>query len=151
MCASVNPNEAILRLAWKYLDVCEVPGPKSNKLIQGWIKQAADWLDGDDSKTAWCGCFRGALGHETATGCPAAFYRAANWQNWGVPVDVKNASTWLPGDTIIMKRPGGFHVTLFVALKGKAGVQCLGGNQGDKVCVATYKLSDIIAVRRAQS
>lgn len=149
----MTANQRLYAAALAHLGVCEVPGPKSNKLIQGWIKQAASWLGddvgNDDSRVAWCGCFRGSIGLETGTGVPAAHYRAKSWLAWGKVIDHTRPELWLQGDTIIMQRPGGEHVTLFSDLANKAFVNCLGGNQSDKVCIAPMKRSLIIGVRRA--
>lgn len=149
----MNANQRIYQAALKYRGICEVPGPKSNKLIQQWIKEAASWLGddvgNDDSRVAWCGCFRGRIGTETMTGVPAACYRAVNWMKWGKVVDPKKPGSWLQGDTLIFKREGGYHVTLFADFDCDQGVNCLGGNQSDKVCIAPHSLKNLIGVRRA--
>lgn len=151
----INPNLPILTLARHYVGVCEVQGKASNQLIAGWIKKAASWLtDGVsdvDGSIAWCGCFRGELGLATGTGVPKAHYRAANWLMWARPVDHTRPKLWMPGDTVILKRPGGYHVTLWERMhSSKPGViECLGGNQGNKVCVAPFALADVVGVRRA--
>lgn len=146
-------NERLLDVANFYNGVAEVPGKKSNALILGWIKEAASWLGddvgNDDSQVAWCGCFRGSVGILTGTGVPAAHYRARNWLNWGKAIDHKKPALWLPGDTIITTRSGGFHVTLYAGGIGKTHVNCLGGNQSNKVCIAPIALNIIIGVRRA--
>lgn len=150
---ALTANQRIYAAAQRYLGVCEVPGPKSNALIQSWIKQADalldHGLDTDDSQTSWCGIFRGVIGMETATGIPAAHDRARNWLAWGRVIDHTKPQLWLQGDTIIMQRPGGQHVTLFSDIANKAFANCLGGNQADKVCIAPMNLSRIIGVRRA--
>jgi len=145
----MTANQRIFAAASVFCGITEVPGPKSNKLIKGWIEEAATWLDDDDSTTPWCGCFRGHVGFATGTGVPAAHYRALSWLNWGIVIDHTKPSLWIPGDTIIMTRPGGNHVTLFSDIANKAFANCLGGNQSDKVCVAPMNLSRIIGVRRA--
>lgn len=138
------PSALLYQAALKHLGVREVPGPKSHKLIQGWIKQAATWLDGDDSKTAWCGCFRGSLGLETSTGVPRAHFRALNWLAWGRPVKLEDA---IQGDTVIVKRPGGAHVALLHSVSGRT-LHLLGGNQGDAVTIAPYRTADLLGIRR---
>ena len=139
-------SQALYDHASKDLGLVETPGKKSTPRIAYAIKSAAQWLDPDDSATPWCGCIRGLWGIETGTGVPAAHYRAANWAKWGkaVPLDPKE---WKKGDTIVMGRTGGNHVTLFSHLKnGKA--YCLGGNQSNSVTIAPFAISGIWAVRR---
>lgn len=155
MNASKTANQRIYEAALAYRGICEVPGPKSNKIILGWIKEAATWLGddvkNDDSQVAWCGCFRGHLGTQTMTGTPPACYRAANWIHWGNFVDPSKPKSWLKGDTLIFQRSGGYHVTLFTDFIncGPGRVNCLGGNQSDKVCIASLELKNLVGVRRA--
>lgn len=145
--SKLTTSARIYAAALKHLGTKETPGPASNPNIQAWIKMAAAWLDGDDSKTAWCGCFRGHLGIETATGCPREHFRAASWAKWGKPVDLTKPETWQQGDTIVMTRPGGNHVCLLDRVRGST-VFCLGGNQGDAVTIASFNLSRVTHVRR---
>ena len=130
-----------------HLGTAEIPGKATNPKIRAWIKQAAAWLDGDDSATAWCGCFRGHLGIQTATGVPKDHYRAASWATWGKAVNVSQPATWQRGDTIVMTRPGGNHVCLLDRVEG-ARAYCLGGNQGDAVTIASFPITRITQVRR---
>lgn len=143
----LSTSRRIYLAALAEVGVREVPGLKSNPKITGWIKAAAEWLDGDDSKTAWCGCFRGHIGLITGTGVPPEHYRAASWAKWGkaVPLDPKQ---WQQGDTIVMTRPGGNHVCLFHAIAKDGRIECLGGNQADSVCIAPFPLARITHVRR---
>lgn len=141
-------SEQLYQAAKRYLGTEEVPGPKSNKLISGWIREAADWLDLDDSATPWCGCFRGHLGIETASGTPAAHYRAKSWLNWGREVALERPDLWHRGDTVVLSRTGGAHVALLDRVDGNY-VWLLGGNQGDKVCIARFPRASIMGVRAA--
>jgi len=145
--SKLTTSSRLYEAALVHLGTSEVKGSGSNAKIRGWIKQAASWLDGDDSKTAWCGCFRGYIGIETATGCPPEHYRAASWAKWGKPVDVRSPDIWNQGDTIIMTRPGGNHVCLLDRVVGKTAY-CLGGNQSDAVTIAAFPISRITHVRR---
>lgn len=147
----MTPSELIYQAALKYVGVAEKPGKGNNPLVEKWIKEAATWLldaGGDDSNVAWCGCFRGHIGIETMTGTPPAHYRALNWSLWGVSVPVSKPKTWMRGDTLVMPRTGGNHVTLFSRIEGST-VYGLGGNQSNKVCIATFPLARIKYVRRA--
>jgi len=132
--------------ASKDLGIRETPGKASTPRIKQAIKQAASWLNDDDSQTPWCGCIRGLWGLETGTGVPKEHYRAASWSKWGkaVPLD---PSKWMKGDTVVMGRSGGNHVALVDRVVGDK-VYCLGGNQSDAVTITSFKISGIWAVRR---
>lgn len=143
----MSDSARIYHEAARHLGVKEFPGKASNPTIKAWIKAAATWLDDDDSATAWCGCFRGAVGFATGTGVPAAHYRAASWAKWGKPVDVKAPKTWQKGDTLVMTRTGGNHVCLLDRVQGDYAY-CLGGNQSDAVTIGRFPLSRITHVRR---
>lgn len=145
---ALTSSRRIYLAALAEVGVREVPGLKSNPKIEAWIKEAASWLDRDDSKTAWCGCFRGHIGLITGTGVPTEHYRAASWAKWGQPVDVKRPDLWQQGDTIVMTRPGGNHVCLFHSIAKDGRIECLGGNQGDAVSIAPFPLARITHVRR---
>jgi len=146
MIQPATKNARIYSEAIKYLGVHELDGPKSNPLIRSWILQSADWLDQDDSKTAWCGCFRGAIGIATATGAPENHFRAASWRQWGIAVDkLENA---IKGDTLIFTRRGGFHVGLFSGLSDNGNPLVLGGNQSDSVSIAEYDKDHLLSIRR---
>jgi uncharacterized protein (TIGR02594 family) len=135
----------IYRHARKDLGLSEVSGPKSNPRIQQAIRLAAKWLNGDDSVTAWCGCIRGLWGIETGTGIPREHFRAINWLNWGEAVDLKDAEQ---GDTVVIGRPGGNHVALFVRQEGNR-VFLLGGNQGNSTTISPFAAALVKGVRRA--
>lgn len=131
------------RLAQLYVGLAEVPGRASNPEIKRMILATADWLDGDDSVTAWCGSFRAHIGMRAGTGVPPAAYRAANWAKWGTEVkrDYQN------GDTVVLSRPGGFHVALYAGRVDEE-FYLLGGNQANKVGFAMYPRESVVAVRR---
>ena len=141
----MTKSELIFSEAKKYLGVKEINGPKSNPIITGWIKSAARWLNGDDSQTAWCGCFRGAIGLATGTGVPSSHYRAANWLSWGDKV--KTIRDAIIGDTLVFKRPGGYHVGLFAGMDGQ-NILVLGGNQSNEVNISKHSTTILEGIRR---
>lgn len=142
-----SKSDKIFQEAYKYLGVKEVDGRRAHPIIKAWIAQSAEWLDPDDSETAWCGCFRGAVGRTTGTGIPKEFYRAKSWASWGEEVPLNDRSQWQQGDTIVMSRPGGNHVCLLDRVEGRFAY-CLGGNQNNEVNVTAFPLSKITNVRR---
>jgi uncharacterized protein (TIGR02594 family) len=140
----ITANQRIYAEAKKYLGLREWPGPKSNPEIQEMFRLAPDWLDQDDSKTAWCGIYRGHVGLMTSTGMPAAHYRAASWLSWGEVVEITNA---VQGDTVITTRRGGNHVALLDRFED-GRMWLLGGNQGNAVTIAPFAPSTVRGVRR---
>lgn len=140
----MNASQKIYDHALKDLGLHERPGPASQPRIAQAIKVAADWLDQDDSKTAWCGCIRGLWGLETGTGVPKDHFRAASWLNWGAAVPKSSA---VKGDTVVMSRPGGHHVALLDRFEGHT-VWLLGGNQSDGVTLAAFAAERIDGIRR---
>jgi len=122
----------------------ETPGAASTPRIRTAIIAAAKWLPQDDSKTAWCGCIRGLWGIETGTGVPAEHYRAASWAKWGKPM---RWETVMLGDTIVMTRPGGNHVCLYVR-HNATHVWCFGGNQADSCNVTRFPRERVTHIRR---
>lgn len=122
----------------------ETPGAASTPRIQTAILAAAKWLDQDDSKTAWCGCIRGLWGIETGTGVPPEHFRAAAWAKWGKPVKWVDV---LRGDTLVMTRPGGNHVGLYVR-HNDTHVWCFGGNQADSCNITSFPRERVTHIRR---
>lgn len=122
----------------------EVKGAGSHPRIRAAILAAAKWLDPDDSKTAWCGCIRGLWGLETGTGVPPDHYRAASWAKWGRAVEWATAKQ---GDTVVMQRPGGNHVGLYVR-HNATHVWVFGGNQADACNVTRFKREMVTHLRR---
>jgi uncharacterized protein (TIGR02594 family) len=141
----MTTGERLYAHAAKDLGLSEIPGPASHPRIRLAIDMAADWLDEDDSKTAWCGCIMGLWCFELDLGVPAARYRAASWLNWGMNISLAHARK---GDVVIFARSGGNHVALFDRQEG-GKVYVLGGNQSNKVSVAPYSVALVLGVRRA--
>jgi uncharacterized protein (TIGR02594 family) len=142
----MSPSARLYAHASKDLGLHELPGPASQPRIAQAIRVSADWLNPDDSKTAWCGCIRGLWGLETGTGVPTAHYRAASWLMWGRIILRSEAQQ---GDTVVLHRTGGYHVALLdhFSCDGKS-VWLLGGNQGNAVTVAAYDVAKIEGIRR---
>jgi uncharacterized protein (TIGR02594 family) len=144
----MTTNQRLYQHARKDLGLSEIAGSRSNPRIKLAIETAAKWLDGDDSKTAWCGCIMGLWCLELGLGVPAAYYRAVSWLNWGHEVDLKDVQM---GDVVVLKRPGGNHVSLFEAssVKHQGHWDLFGGNQSNTVNSSPYATSQVLGVRRA--
>jgi uncharacterized protein (TIGR02594 family) len=142
----MTANQRLYRHARTFIGLAEVAGPKSNPRIQQMIARAASWLDKDDSKTAWCGCAMGDWCFACGLAVPKEYYRAINWLNWGVAVDLEDAKQ---GDVVVLSRPGGNHVALLDAVVAPRTWALLGGNQSNMVNVSRYPVSLVRGVRRA--
>lgn len=145
--ADMSNSDKHYALALPYKGTTEQAGSGTNPALVPMFELTPDWLDRDDSKTAWCGIFRGWLGHKAGTGLPSNHFRALEWASWGTVIALSRPDTWKRGDTIVMKRTGGYHVCLLDRVDGNS-VWCLGGNQSNAVTIAKFPISDIIAVRR---
>ena len=141
----VTISQLIYQHALLDLGLKETDGRASTPRIKLAIKAAAEWLEDDDSLTAWCGCIRGLWGIETKTGAPEDFFRARNWLNWGEKIRIDQVQQ---GDTVIMQREGGFHVGLYSGPLDGLRFTMLGGNQSNRVSIAPQPKSLIVGVRR---
>lgn len=143
-----NNSQLIYDHAFKDNGLSETAGPKSTPRIRLAIKMAADWLDPDDSVTAWCGCIRGLWGLETATGVPPEHFRAREWLKWGEPVKLAEI---IQGDTVVIKRQGGHHVALFHSFVGGTGdLYLFGGNQSNATNIKKFDRALVVGVRRGR-
>lgn len=143
----MNNNTRLYNHALKDLGLREIPGKASHPRIRLAIETAAKWLDGDDSQTAWCGCIMGLWCLEAGLSVPKAYYRAAQWLEWGVKVDKAEAEL---GDVVVLKRSGGNHVATLDHIDRERGRwHLLGGNQSNAVTIAPYAPELVLGVRRA--
>lgn len=123
------------------LGVAEIPGYKNNDRII-WYHSFTT-LKATSDEVAWCSSFMCAaaiMGEFPSTRSAAA----VSWADYGA-IGFGDV-----GDIAVFKRVGGHHVA-FINLpshKGNEFINCLGGNQSDKVCVKNYNASDLIAIRR---
>ncbi len=103
----------------------------------------------DPLHTPWCAAFvnlcERQAGHK-GTGLVSA----RSFLNYGIDVPEEKAEE---GDIVIFSRGNSSwqgHVTYFVRWNDDEGtVECLGGNQSDKVCIAAYPQDHILGIRRS--
>ena len=144
--------------ASRFIGVKEFAGAIDHPLIMAWLK-----LTGDDSWTGW-------PEHDEVPWCSAAVNSwawdlrlprsksllARSWLGVGRPIPLEEATA--KNDIVILKRGGGNqpgpenmtapgHVGCFAGLEG-GNVLVLGGNQGDRVCIAPFPVERVLGVRR---
>lgn len=131
-----------LEIARGELGVAEVQGPGSNPRVIEY--HAATTLKATSDDVPWCSAFVNwvmAQAGVKGTGSAAA----RSWTEWG------QACRPAEGCVVVLSRgpgPTSGHVGLLVRIEPKAGrVVLLGGNQGDKVSVAAFPVSRVLAFR----
>lgn len=149
-----EPGPKDLLEAIRLFGTHEVLGPRNNPVIVGWAEETHTTYPGD--ATAWCGLFQSVIkkraGWDYHPRGNALW--ALNWADWGVG---REGLVAMLGDTLVKKRKGGGHVTMYVGeddpkLLPKGQVvhyHCLGGNQSDAVDIVRIPKSDFVAVRHA--
>lgn len=125
--------------AYKHIGAKEVPGTGTGPWItRMWLKLGLGWLVGQ----AWCGGFVAYCMQACGVEKPKDFYRAASWQTWGVAVAIP-----IYGCVGVMKRKGGYHVTIVIGKDGLGNLVGIGGNQDDQVKLSAYPSSRFISFR----
>lgn len=129
--------------AFSHLGLAEIPGKQNNPTIIGWLIALKAWWKEDE--TPWCGTFVAHCLKTAGMSVPKAWFRAKEYANWGNPC---NKDSIPFGAVCIKSRVGGGHV-FFAVASSRDGqtIYGLGGNQGNRVSIVPFKLSDIDAVR----
>lgn len=125
------------------IGVAEIPGPRENPSILGYVRKAAKWLGiaVTSEVTPWCGTFAAACMLEAGIKPPAIAIRAKSWATWG-----QGLSHPCYGAVLVFNRQGGGHVGFYLGETADK-VRVLGGNQGDKVSEIWMPKSALIATR----
>jgi uncharacterized protein (TIGR02594 family) len=129
-----------LAIARKYIGVAETPGKETTPIIRRWlIELGAYWRD---DGVPWCGVACAAWMREAGIPIPKHYYRARAWLDWGVALTEPAL-----GCVVVFERRGGGHVGLVVGRNELDYLLVLGGNQGDKVCIASFSPDRVLGFR----
>jgi len=120
--------------ARQYIGVREVPGPKNNAVIAGWLSRLKAWWS--DDETPWCGTFAATCVTEAGLTPPKDWYRATAWL--ALPVSLSRPAY---GCIVVFTRQGGGHVGFVVGVDKAGNLMVLGGNQGDAVNIKPFAVS----------
>ena len=126
--------------ARKYIGTKEIPGVKHEPLILQWwkaIKRGGIKTD----EVPWCAAFVGAM-LETVGVPSSRFESAKSYLEWGVRLQAAQV-----GCIVVFQREGGGHVAIVVGQDAKGRLMCLGGNQGNKVCVVPFERTRVLGYR----
>ena len=131
----------------QYLGIKEIPGSASNPVILQMAKELkVDTIYTNDD-IAWCSLFISYLCQITGKPLPGndvELLRAASFVNWGNQV-IRGQEQL--GDILIFTRPGGNHVSLYIA-ESDHSFHCLGGNQSNSVSITEISKYRLSAARR---
>lgn len=142
---NAETGPALFREARRLYGVSEYGGTSaaySNPVIMGWADEVGVRADYTGDLTAWCGLAMSVIAKRSGYAVVPYPLRAKSWQAFGVHADVPAF-----GDVLIFKRPGGYHVALYVA-ESATHYYILGGNQANRFCLAAMDKKDFIEARR---
>jgi len=113
--------------ALKLYGTTESKGRANNAGILDWAKEVG--VTYTEDLTPWCGLFMAVVAKRAGKTPPHDPLWALNWRNFGRTIDHP-----MLGDVLVFTRPGGAHVTMYCG-EDAGAYHCLGGNQGDSVCI----------------
>jgi uncharacterized protein (TIGR02594 family) len=137
---SNGPAAGWMEVAERERGVEELRGAASNPRVEAYHATTGKDEAGDD--VPWCSSFVNFC--ITEAGLRGTSSRLArSWATWGV-----DAGALVPGCVVVLKRgdPPKGHVGFFVGMDGRR-VRLLGGNQGDKVSIASFDADRVVARR----
>lgn len=128
------------------LGVREIPGKDNNSRILAYWNEAKTSLKVSDDETAWCAAFVGAMLMRGGVE-PTRKANAKSYQTWGHQV----TGTGLIGAVVVMNRKPPApewqgHVGFCCGMTNDL-IHLLGGNQGDRVSIASFPRSRIASIR----
>lgn len=141
----LDPLPRMVSQALALYDTKEVPGPKHNPRIMGWVSELA--LPGVTSvytadEIPWCGLFIAVVARRAGKTPVRDPLWALNWGKFGT-----DAGQPMLGDVLTFVRPGGGHVGLYVG-ESQTSYHVLGGNQSNRVCFTEIEKRRLRAARR---
>jgi uncharacterized protein (TIGR02594 family) len=139
----IIPEEAVkknwLEIAKGEIGVKEFSGSKHEKRIIQY--HSATTLKATEDEVPWCSSFVSWCLEEAGIKSTKNAW-ARSYLSWGVKIDKP-----VVGCVVVFSRGvNSGHVAFYMG-EGILGIQCLGGNQGNKVCISTYPKSRLLGYR----
>jgi uncharacterized protein (TIGR02594 family) len=129
-----------LTIARRDIGLAETPGRETTPKIRQWLIQLGAWWS--DDSTPWCGVACAAWMREAGAPIPKHYYRAKAWLDWGTALTRPSL-----GCVAVFERRGGGHVGLVVGRNELDYLLVLGGNQSDKVSIASFPRDRVLGYR----
>ncbi|MDO7846492.1 TIGR02594 family protein [Hymenobacter sp. M29] len=139
-----EPGPKVLLAALADFGLREVAGTANSQRIMEMAFQAHATSYYKSDATPWCALAMTSWVLTAGFVPPRDPLAAKSWATFGTHVDLEDAAL---GDILVMERPGGNHVTMYVG-EDDTNFYGLGGNQGDCVCIAAFPKLRITHVRR---
>jgi uncharacterized protein (TIGR02594 family) len=133
-----------LAKARSYIGVKEAPGSANNPQIVKWWKELSTGFVHDS--VPWCGGFVGGCLHETGYKTVPGPAMARAWLRLPVKLD-KPAVGCIVVFWRGKKNSNSGHVGFVVGKDRYRHLMVLGGNQGDKVCIAAFATVRVLGYR----
>lgn len=127
--------------ASKFIGVKEVPGPRHNSVITGWLESLRAWWR--DDETPWCGVFVAYCIKEAGLPYPKLYMRAKAWSDYG---SLLRPDRLAPGAILVFDRAKGGHVGFYVG-EDAGHYFVLGGNQSNEVNIMKLGKTRLVASR----
>jgi uncharacterized protein (TIGR02594 family) len=129
-----------LTIARRDIGLEETPGKDTTPKIRRWLIELGAWWRDDEA--AWCGVSMAAWMHEAGAAIPKHYYRARAWLDWGTALTQPAL-----GCVVVFERRGGGHVGLIVGQNELGYLLVLGGNQGNRVSIASFSPDRVLGYR----
>lgn len=128
-----------LDIARAEIGVKEIPGSKHEKRILEYHKATS--LESTEDEVPWCSSFVSWCLEKA--GVPSTRNAwARSYLAWGTKIERP-----VVGCIVVFSRGASSGHVAFYIDESDAGIQCLGGNQGNKVCLSTYPKSRVLGYR----
>lgn len=129
-----------LQIARQDLGIEETPGKETAPAIRRWLIELGAWWR--DDETPWCGVACAHWMKEAGAPIPKQYYRARAWLEWGSALTQPAL-----GCVAVFDRRGGGHVGLVVGRNALDNLLVIGGNQGNKVSIASFSPDRVLGYR----
>lgn len=137
-------NSKVLTIALKEYGTTEIKGASHNpRILQYFQEIGHKWVTTDE--TAWCSAFMNWVAEEAGLESTGKL-NARSWLSAGEKIESPE-----PGDVVVFWRESTKswkgHVAIFIR-ETDTHIFCLGGNQGNRVCISTYPKYRVLGYRR---
>ena len=127
-----------IKEAIKHIGLKEIPGPKHNLVILGWLSELKAWWKEDE--TPWCSTYISHCFRTSGMNIPKNWMRAKDYSlDWGIKLTAP-----IPGCVVVFERTGGGHVGFVIGKTKTDQLVVLGGNQSNMVNLMKFDTNRVV-------